>query len=811
MFTSKSGGALIILLLACSTFSECSQVVQITTDTRNQKDPAIHQNVIVWEDDRNGNWDIYGLNYVTGTKFPITTNISNQYDPAIYNDIIIWMDERNNNYDIYGYNLSTSQEFQITTHTSNQSEPCIYQDIVVWQDYRNNNYDIYSYNLATKEEFQITSNASNQTNPCIYQDVVVWQDYRNGNWDIYGYSLSTSVEFQITTDTRNQTNPEIYGEYIIWEDDRNGTSDLYGFNRSLSQEIQITARSNNQTNPSIFKDIIVWEEEKNGDFNIYTYNLATKEEFPLDLTPGQQRNPAIYNDIIIWEDDRNQNNDIYGYNLPITSTPSLTLTVTIKNAQGNPIPNALVTLGPYTGETDGTGTAVLTGIASGSYTLTVSAAGYLNYTQSYSITGNQVVQITLTEDTPGQTFSLAVTVKDTIQNPVKGATITLAGTQTYTDVTDAQGDAAFFNIISGSYTLSVSAPGYQEWAQPINIVKDDIISITVESTASVTITAQNASDRPVSNATVTMTGPVTYIKTTDTLGKVIFLNVAHGSYTLTVSHPDYGTYTDPAFTIQTSVTTTVKLNPETGFIHGIIYWDVTTTPAKDVTVGIYDQVTNILEKSVKTDFEGRFIAEVPRTKKYYIIVEDFTEQKYIGISPVNSLARGALTLIIDSQCRVKGVVIDEEGKEIQGADITIKDVKEQVSAQGTTDSSGLFTIKVTPGTYSIEISDSEHLLFTQTFTVSYKEIYSLGTVTLKNKPEQRIDVPDENPPAETVKPSPSQPLMVPVLITFGVCIVLLIVLVLWGKNKSDFVKNALISVLAGIISIIAMWILFQIG
>jgi beta propeller repeat protein len=640
---------------------------------------------------------------------------------------------------------------------------------------------------------------------------VVWQDYRNGNDDIYGYNLTTKEEFQITTDTRDQTNPVIYGEYIIWEDSRNGPSDIYGFNRSLSQEIRITTRSNNQSNPTIFKNIVVWEEEKNGNYDFYRYNLVTKEEFPVDSTPSQQRNPAIYNDIIIWEDNRNQNNDIYGYNLPLTSTPTLTLTVTVKNAQGNPIPGARVVMGPYTGETDGQGTAVLTGIVSGSYTLTVSAIGYLNFTQLYSITGDQVISITLVEDTSGETFSLAVTVKDTIQNPVMGATITLAGAHTYTDTTDAQGDAAFFNVISGSYTLSVSAPGYQEWAQPITLVKDDIISITLESTASVIITAQNASDRPVSNATVTMIGPVTYTKTTDILGKVTFSNVVHGSYTLTVSHPDYGTYTDPAFTIQTSVTTTVKLNPETSFIHGIVYWDVTTVPAKDVTVGIYDQATNILEKNVKTDFEGRFIAEVPRTKKYYIMVEDFTEQKYIGISPVNSLARGALTLIIDSQCRVKGVVIDEEGKEIQGADITIKDVKEQVSAQGTSDSSGLFTIKVTPGTYSIEISSSEHLLFTQTFTVSYKEIYSLGTVILKKKPEQRIDVPDENPPEETVKPSPSQPLMIPVLITLGVCIVLLIVLVLWGKNKSDFVKNALISVLAGIISIIAMWILFQIG
>ena len=814
MLKSRSGGALVILLLVCVSFSDCSRANQITEDTRNQMDPALYGDIVVWEDDRNANWDIYGYNLAASQEFQVTTNTHNQYDPEVYSGIVVWMDERNGNYDIYGFNLSTYQEFQIAANESNQINPAIYGDIVVWQDWRNGNWDIYGFNLQTKEEFQITTNESNQTNPALHSNTVVWQDYRNGNWDIYGFNLQTKEEFQVTTDTRNQENPAIYNDIIVWEDNRNNNTDIYGFNRSLSQEFQITTHKSNQLNPDISGTIIVWEDDRSGTPNIYRYDLSTSQESPVETAPALQQNPAIYSTVIIWEDYRNGNYDIFisGYTLSVTL---FTLTVTVTDSAGNPISGATVTLGPSAVVTNEAGVAVITDIASGSYMLAVTAPGFQVHTRSLYIADSAAVAVTLIESSSesesGQLFSVAVTVKDTLQNPIPGAVATLAGPSTYTGTTDAQGDTVFHSVTSGSYTLSVSAEGYQEWVEPVEVTEDKIIAVTLGSNVSVTITAHNASGNPVAGAVVMLRGPKTYTEQTDSQGKAVFTDVVHGVYLMTVSHSEYGTYTEPAFQITSSVTTVVKLNPEMGFIHGTVYWDTTDTLAKDVVVRIYDQTTSVLEKNVVTDFEGRFTAEVPKTKRYYIIVEDFSDQRYIGISPVNSLDRGDLTLIIDSQCRIKGVVLDEEGKEISGALVVVKDIKEQETARGETDSSGLFTIQITPGTYSVEISAPLYQVFTQTFTVSHKEIHNFGQVTLKKKPEARIDVGEEKPPVETVKPPTSEPLMIPVLITLSVCIVLLIALIIWEKNRSDFMKNALISVLAGIISIIVVWILFEIG
>lgn len=49
-----------------------SSEFQITSELHDQKWPAIYENIVVWMDSRNGNWDIYGFNLATGEEFQIT-------------------------------------------------------------------------------------------------------------------------------------------------------------------------------------------------------------------------------------------------------------------------------------------------------------------------------------------------------------------------------------------------------------------------------------------------------------------------------------------------------------------------------------------------------------------------------------------------------------------------------------------------------------------------------------------------------------------------------------------------------------------
>jgi beta propeller repeat protein len=215
--------------------------------------PAIHETTVIWSEDSKEFWDILGIDLVTRNRFRVTNkgSVYSTKGASIYANVIVWEDYRNGNPDVYGYDLSTSTEFQIKADIYYQSNPAIFGDIVVYDDDRNGNVDIYGYNLLTGKEFQITSNNSDQYYAAIYKNIVVWVDERNAvrreelipgieNFDVYGYNLETDHEFPVTTASNDQVFPVIYEDIVVWEDYRNCTerellgnvvkvnSDIYG-------------------------------------------------------------------------------------------------------------------------------------------------------------------------------------------------------------------------------------------------------------------------------------------------------------------------------------------------------------------------------------------------------------------------------------------------------------------------------------------------------------------------------------------------------------------------------------------------------
>jgi PKD repeat protein len=197
--------------------------------------PASDEYLVVWDDDRNDERDVYGQRLdaegalldnpgtpedesVPGVNFAISVAYSYQSNPAVAYDaahsqyLVVWVDARDvlvSWYDIYGQRvgsdgaLAEQGAFAISTVVGEQSYPAVaysaasQQYLVVWQDRRSgDSYRIYGQRvwwpgLLLGHELAV-GDAVHQGTPAVAYDtrehryLAVWASDHDGNMDIYG-------------------------------------------------------------------------------------------------------------------------------------------------------------------------------------------------------------------------------------------------------------------------------------------------------------------------------------------------------------------------------------------------------------------------------------------------------------------------------------------------------------------------------------------------------------------------------------------------------------------------------------------------
>ena len=156
----------------------------IKLDEFDQQHPAVWGDIVVWSDNYFGDMDIYaakwhglpargihgqdghatGMDVPLPVEFAITANEAEQTNPDIDRNIVVWQDNRNGDWDIYGYNLTTRREFQITNNPHDQTNPAVSGNTVVWEDSRDGNLQIFAIVLDGPEAARCTSRLTGDVN-----------------------------------------------------------------------------------------------------------------------------------------------------------------------------------------------------------------------------------------------------------------------------------------------------------------------------------------------------------------------------------------------------------------------------------------------------------------------------------------------------------------------------------------------------------------------------------------------------------------------------------------------------------------------
>ncbi|MEN8134197.1 MAG: FlgD immunoglobulin-like domain containing protein [Thermodesulfobacteriota bacterium] len=317
--TSHTAGSEVLTLSVNDWFAG----VQVNGGSGDQLYPAASGSRVVWQDKRNGSWDIYLNDLVEGTLTQVVADPYGQERPAIDGDLIVWQDKRHGGWDIYGYRLGGTGEFTVSDRIGDQQYPTVSENWVAWQDNSAGNWDIFVKNLATNEVIQLTSHERDQVHPVLAAgDIVVWEDYRHGLGEIYKYDLTSGEETRLTVEPANSSQPVIFSGNVLWADQRDGHKEIYRRGGG-GEAIRLTYGEGERSQPAINGGLLVYTDYSAGvdDPNLNFLDLVGSGGGTLTTNPARQEEPAIGDGFVVWQDNREGRYQIYMAELEVVALP----------------------------------------------------------------------------------------------------------------------------------------------------------------------------------------------------------------------------------------------------------------------------------------------------------------------------------------------------------------------------------------------------------------------------------------------------------------------------------------------------------
>ena len=336
--------------------------------------------LVVWQDSRNdSDWDIYGARVTPAGAvldppgIAISTTAANyKWYPAVALDganfMVVWQDDRNSGYDIYGARVTPAgvvldtAGLAVSTATGGQESPALAFDgenlVVGWTDGRNgSNADIYGARVTPAGVvldpvgIAISTVVGSQESPALAFDgenyLVVWQDDRSGSSDVYGARVTPAgvvldpVGIAISTAAGNQGSPALAFDevnfLVVWQDESSDSGyDIYGARVTPAgvvldpAGIAISTARDYQWSTTLAFDgenfLVAWAAVDifhiPMDRGIYgarvtpTGVVLDTARIAISTTTGYQESPALAFDgtnfLVTWQDQRSGSDDIYG-------------------------------------------------------------------------------------------------------------------------------------------------------------------------------------------------------------------------------------------------------------------------------------------------------------------------------------------------------------------------------------------------------------------------------------------------------------------------------------------------------------------
>ncbi|MCU1224398.1 MAG: hypothetical protein JWQ42_2491 [Edaphobacter sp.] len=182
-----------------------------------------------------------------------------------------------------------------------------------------------------------------------------------------------------------------------------------------------------------------------------------------------------------------------------------------------------------TATTDASGSYSISGLPSGTYTVTPTKAGYAfnPASQTVTISGSHRQNINFTSVLP---YSISGTISGG-----SGESVALSGAATAITIADVAGNYTFPGLANGTYTVTPSINGFAVTPASQTVTVNGASATAINFNASVQAYQISGTITGGAGSTVILSGPVSLTTSADASGNYSFVSLGSGSYTVTPS------------------------------------------------------------------------------------------------------------------------------------------------------------------------------------------------------------------------------------------------------------------------------------
>jgi len=262
---------------------------------------APKQAQIIFNSNRDGNFEIYAMNTSGNNLRRLTNNPAQDLSPSWSPDgqKIVFTSYRDWNGEVYAMDADGSNQQNLTNNPANDWCPSWSPDgdRIAFASYRNGKGEVYVMDVNGNNQQNLTNNPAEDWFPSWSPDGdrIAFASNRDGNFEIYLIDASGNNLRRLTNNPADDIYPSWSpnGDKIAFASNRDGKGEVYVMDDDGNNQQNLTNNPSSDTQPSWSPDghKIVFDAHRDGKHEVYVMDVDGNNQRNLTNNPAEDSSP----------------------------------------------------------------------------------------------------------------------------------------------------------------------------------------------------------------------------------------------------------------------------------------------------------------------------------------------------------------------------------------------------------------------------------------------------------------------------------------------------------------------------------------